>query len=188
MKEFESIEDVLDFAIEREQEAADFYEKLAANAKDKVMRETFEQYSKEEKGHKARLEKIKSGGEYTLKSGDTMDLKIGDYLICGYWLNGTPKLRKITSVHGGAYACVTLDGRRVCPIKKYYKYLIYDNLEDAVKILEYILKAKQPLLDLKNKIKDIRYEKGINRAIAIKLKNEAENMYIKHLENIGAVI
>ena len=83
MKEFESIEDVLEFAIEREQEAADFYNNLAKNASDKVMRDTFEQYAKEEMGHKARLQKIKDGGTYTLKQGDTMDLKIGDYLVGG---------------------------------------------------------------------------------------------------------
>ncbi len=83
MKEFESIEDVLDFAIEREQEAADFYTNLAKNAKNVVMKKTFEDYAKEEMGHKARLEKIKNGGSYTLKSGEIMDLKIGDYLVGG---------------------------------------------------------------------------------------------------------
>ncbi len=81
MKEFDSIEDVLEFAINNEQAAADFYDKLAANSKDSVMKETFLQYAKEEKGHKARLEKIKAGGTYSLKSGKVTDLKIGDYLI-----------------------------------------------------------------------------------------------------------
>jgi len=81
MKEFDSIEDVLEFAINNEQAAADFYDKLAANSKDSVMKETFLQYAREEKAHKARLEKIKAGGTYSLKSGKVTDLKIGDYLI-----------------------------------------------------------------------------------------------------------
>lgn len=81
MKDFDSIEEVLDFAIKNEQQAADFYDKLAANSKDSVMAKTFTQYAKEEKGHKSRLEKIKSGGAYSLKSGKVLDLKIGDYLV-----------------------------------------------------------------------------------------------------------
>ena len=81
MKEFDSIEDVLEYAIDREQEAADFYNKLAANSKDTVMKETFTQYAKEEMGHKSRLENIKAGGKYSLKSGKVTDLKIGDYLV-----------------------------------------------------------------------------------------------------------
>jgi rubrerythrin len=81
MKEFDSIEDILEFAIKNEQQAADFYNNLAKNSTDSVMKETFLQYAREEKGHKARLEKIKAGGAYTLKSGEVMDLKIGDYLV-----------------------------------------------------------------------------------------------------------
>jgi len=81
MKEFDSIEEVLEFAIKNEQQAADFYDNLAANSTDGVMKNTFLQYAKEEKGHKARLEKIKAGGTYSLKSGSVTDLKIGDYLV-----------------------------------------------------------------------------------------------------------
>ena len=81
MKEFDSIEEVLEFAIKNEQQAADFYDGLAENSTDSVMKETFLQYAKEEKGHKARLEKIKAGGTYNLKSGEVTDLKIGDYLV-----------------------------------------------------------------------------------------------------------
>ena len=81
MKEFGSIEEILEFAIKNEQQAADFYDNLAANSTDTVMKNTFLQYAKEEKGHKARLEKIKSGGNYSLKSGSVTDLKIGDYLV-----------------------------------------------------------------------------------------------------------
>ena len=81
MKDFDSIEDVFDFAINNEQAAADFYVNLAANSKDTTIKEYFLQFAKEEKAHKSRLIKIKEGGAYSLKSGEVMDLKIGDYLL-----------------------------------------------------------------------------------------------------------
>ncbi len=81
MKEFESIEEILDFAINNEQAAADFYNKLAKESTNNDMQKYFEQYAKEEMGHKSRLMKIKSGGVYTLKSGSVTDLKIADYLV-----------------------------------------------------------------------------------------------------------
>ncbi len=81
MKEFESIEEILDFAIDNEQHAADFYNKLAKESTNTEMQKYFEQYAKEEMGHKSRLMKIKSGGVYTLKSEAVSDLKIGDYLV-----------------------------------------------------------------------------------------------------------
>jgi len=83
MKEFESIEEILDFAIENEQLAAAFYYKLAKESTNIEMQKYFEQYAKEEMGHKSRLMKIKSGGVYTLKSGAVSDLKISDYLVAG---------------------------------------------------------------------------------------------------------
>ena len=81
MKDFDSIEDVFDFAINNEQAAADFYENLAANSKDTTIKEYFLQFAKEEKAHKSRLVKIKEGGVYSLKSGEVMDLKIADYML-----------------------------------------------------------------------------------------------------------
>ena len=59
MKEFENINDILDFAINSEQEAVDFYTELANNAKNDEMKEVFSQFAKEEVGHKAKLMKIK---------------------------------------------------------------------------------------------------------------------------------
>ena len=81
MKDFKSIEEILDFAITNEQQAADFYNNLANDSEVKEMRETFLTYAKEEEGHKARLEKIKETGEYDLPEEKVLDLKIGDYLV-----------------------------------------------------------------------------------------------------------
>jgi rubrerythrin len=80
MKDFKSIDEILDFAIQNEQAAADFYIKLSDEAKDKSMKITFASFAKEEQGHKARLLKIKEEGVYEAPKKTVMDLKIADYL------------------------------------------------------------------------------------------------------------
>ncbi len=79
--DFKSIDDILDFAIKNEQQAADFYNKLSGDSSVKEMKNTFAEYAKEEEGHKARLIKIKDTGEYNVKEEEVLDLKIGDYLV-----------------------------------------------------------------------------------------------------------
>ncbi len=81
MKEFKSLEDILDFAINEEQMAADFYTELAAKMKHQEMKDTFEQYALEEIGHRAKLEAIKNGKKYQVSEAKIADLKIGDYLV-----------------------------------------------------------------------------------------------------------
>lgn len=83
MKEFKNINDILDFAIENEQNSVDFYQKLAKNSKSEEMKSTFEQFSKEEVGHKARLMKIKEEGIYEDDAQITIDLKISDFVVSG---------------------------------------------------------------------------------------------------------
>jgi len=81
MNEFNSIDDALDFAIQSEQEAVDFYTNLANGSKSQTMRKVFIQYAKEEKGHKKRLENIKRKKKFEFSDEKVFDLKIGDYLI-----------------------------------------------------------------------------------------------------------
>ncbi len=81
MKEFNSLEDILDFAINEEQMAADFYTELAGKMKRQEMKDTFEQYALEELGHRAKLEAIKNGKKYQVSEAKIADLKIGDYLL-----------------------------------------------------------------------------------------------------------
>ncbi|MCK7496007.1 MAG: ferritin family protein [Comamonadaceae bacterium] len=81
MKEFNSINDILDFAINAEQEAVDFYNQLAENSKTNDMKTVFTQFAQEEIGHKARLTKIKNEGIYKLEKEEIADLKIADYLV-----------------------------------------------------------------------------------------------------------
>ena len=81
MNEFKNINDILDFAIEREQDAVNFYNKLAVNARNADMKSTFEQFAQEEMGHKARLIKIKEEGIISLPKEAVQDLKIADYIV-----------------------------------------------------------------------------------------------------------
>lgn len=81
MEEFKSINDILDFAINSEQEAVDFYTEMAQNSQNMEMKEIFTQFAKEEMGHKAKLMNIKSTGQYKIQNQQVADLKIADYLV-----------------------------------------------------------------------------------------------------------
>ena len=81
MKEFKSVEDILNFAIRDEQRAADLYTSLAKRSRNREMQKIFEQFSAEDLGHKKKLEKIRKGGRIALFDKKVQDLKIGDYLV-----------------------------------------------------------------------------------------------------------
>jgi rubrerythrin len=81
MKEFNSINDILDFAMNEEQQAVDFYTTLANQAKTEDMRAIFEEFAQEEVSHKARLSKIKAEGTYNVPVEKISDMKISDYLV-----------------------------------------------------------------------------------------------------------
>ena len=59
--EFNSIEEVLDFAIRQEQEAARFYGFMAEKTADVVARKFFQEMVGEERKHEAKLKAVKSG-------------------------------------------------------------------------------------------------------------------------------
>ena len=81
MNDFKSIDDVLDFAIQSEQEAVDFYTNLANESKNQAMCEVFIQFANEEKGHKKRLQNIKREETFEFSDEKVIDLEIGDYLV-----------------------------------------------------------------------------------------------------------
>jgi rubrerythrin len=78
---FDSVDAALDFAIENEQAASDFYTDLASKMEKPHMRTIFEGFAAEERGHKAKLEAVKSGKKGKLSKAKVLDLKIGDYLV-----------------------------------------------------------------------------------------------------------
>jgi rubrerythrin len=81
MKQFKSVNEILDFAIREEQAASTFYAELAGQLDRPWMKKIFEDFSREELGHKAKLEGVKKGGGAGLPAGKVLDLKIGDYLV-----------------------------------------------------------------------------------------------------------
>lgn len=81
MKDFNSIDDILDFAIDNEQAAVDFYNELAGNSRNEEMRQVFIQFAKEEMGHKSKLLKVKTEGTFRIQKVSVLDLKLSDYLV-----------------------------------------------------------------------------------------------------------
>ena len=81
MEVFKSIDDALAMAIKDEIRAANLYAGLAKRSRNKEIQKVFEQFSKEEMGHKKKLEKIKAGGKVVVQQKDIQDLKIGDYVV-----------------------------------------------------------------------------------------------------------
>ena len=81
MKEFKSIDDILDFAIDEEQKAVDFYLDLASRDTSEEMKIVFEEFAQEEVKHKMRLTKVKEEGLYEMEPEKITDLKIVDFLV-----------------------------------------------------------------------------------------------------------
>ncbi len=81
MKEFKTIEDILDFAIGEEQAAVDFYLMLAGQSKSRQSKEVFTDFAEEEMRHKVNLIKVKENGSFQLSETKIKDLKITEYLV-----------------------------------------------------------------------------------------------------------
>ena len=71
----------MDFAIEREQAAVEFYTGLAKSIESASSRKIFEEFAKEEGKHKAKLLEVKRSGTMEPATQQIADLKIGDYLV-----------------------------------------------------------------------------------------------------------
>lgn len=80
MGESSPVDEVLEFAIDREIEAHQLYIDLAARTQNPVMRKVFEDFAKEELGHKAKLEAMKKG-KTVASAPAAPDLKIADYVV-----------------------------------------------------------------------------------------------------------
>ncbi|HPE86425.1 MAG: ferritin family protein [Bacteroidales bacterium] len=81
MKAFNSVEDILNFAINEEQSAMEFYLNLAKTAKNEEMKEAFEGFAQEELGHKTKLTEVKNTGIMEKSAEKVADLKIADFTV-----------------------------------------------------------------------------------------------------------
>jgi len=81
MEKFKNIDEILDFAIEQEQEAIDFYSELSKQAKNQEMKNIYLEFVQEEMGHKKKLIQVKEEKVFSEASTEVVDLKISDYLV-----------------------------------------------------------------------------------------------------------
>jgi rubrerythrin len=81
MQSFVSVDDVLDFAIRREEEAWEFYSELAEKMSHPALRQVFLEFATEEQGHRAKLLQVKAGQISIIEPKEVADLRIGDYLV-----------------------------------------------------------------------------------------------------------
>ena len=92
---FENLEAIIDFAIEKEREAAEFYEKISKNEEDlSGSKKMFAEFAIEEQKHEQILQEFKTEGipkslqEYKLKW--ITDIKRSDYLVDLDYEEGMP--------------------------------------------------------------------------------------------------
>lgn len=89
---FGSIDEILTFAIDKENEAVAFYQSQAAKATRASLREIFESFAKEEQKHAALLSDI-AGNKEKIESYEFKkipDLKISDYMVEKDYEEGMP--------------------------------------------------------------------------------------------------
>ena len=81
MATFMKSDEILDFAIQNEQNAVDLYEDLASRTTSGAIRAEFKQFADEERGHKAKLMRVKAGKKLLDAEQSVQDLKISDYTV-----------------------------------------------------------------------------------------------------------
>ena len=76
-----TVDEILDYAIDQEQQAADFYEDVAQRAETAGMKQILLDFSEEEKRHKKILQAVKAGEHELTPEQEVLDLKISDYMV-----------------------------------------------------------------------------------------------------------
>ena len=76
-----TVDEILDYAIDQEQQAADFYEDVAQRAETAEMKKLLLEFAEEEKHHKKILQDVKTGEHELTPEQEVLDLKISDYLV-----------------------------------------------------------------------------------------------------------
>jgi len=77
----QTIRDVLQFAIQREVEAAQGYGEMARKAKNPGLKTMLLELQSEEQNHKKLLDDLAAGKVVPLPAGEVEDLRISDYLV-----------------------------------------------------------------------------------------------------------
>jgi len=77
----DELKTIIDFAIDKEQEAVDFYNGLATKVKVEAIAKEIRNIAKMEEGHRERLKNIDVVEAAQTPAKPVMDLKIADYLV-----------------------------------------------------------------------------------------------------------
>lgn len=78
---FNELQDIIDFAINKEQEAMDFYSDLANRVKNKAIAEELQKMVGVEQEHRDRLKAMDVGEASKTTAQPAQNLKIADYLV-----------------------------------------------------------------------------------------------------------
>ncbi len=79
--EFESLQNIIDFAIEKEKEAAEFYTQLSEDESMSGSKQMFKEFAQEEKKHQTMLENMDAGSLEGYEFKWIKDIKRSDYLV-----------------------------------------------------------------------------------------------------------
>ena len=79
--DFDTFEGIMEYAIEKEKEAAEFYEELSGQEKFSGSKKTFEDFALEERKHQAMLENFNKENIDHYKIEKIPDLKRSDYIV-----------------------------------------------------------------------------------------------------------
>jgi len=72
------LDEIIEFAIEKEQQAIEFYARASETVKRANLREMLLQLAEQERGHKRRLERLEVGAASEHITGEVPDLKIAE--------------------------------------------------------------------------------------------------------------
>ena len=81
MDVFDDIDQIIDFAIEKEEESCGFYLDLAGKMERPEMQEVFRDFADEERGHKKKLEAVKRGDYSFGEPKEPVDLEAANYIV-----------------------------------------------------------------------------------------------------------
>lgn len=79
--EFNTVDEILDYAIQSEEGAYAFYTAWSKRVEDKGLVKLFEELAGEEAGHKEFLMEVKKGAVMKPSAQEITDLKISDYMV-----------------------------------------------------------------------------------------------------------
>ena len=93
MKKFDSVQQILDFAIKKEQASHDFYIELAKKADKPEMKQACMEFASQELVHKYKLEEVKAG-EIKLEEEEIGDLDLAD-TVAEVWVYSEMKYQEM---------------------------------------------------------------------------------------------